>query len=94
MAEAVADDCWCGDNLCLKILGFECKDKDGGCADVLDHEFAGRHIQLWRWILPEIHASHRRPEAEAVRHGGRAEGLLPEVVGKGVGLARVEEIFL
>ena len=43
---------WFEENLCLKIVGFEGKEKEGYCAGVLDDEFAGRHIQQWQLIPP------------------------------------------
>ena len=69
MVEAVAEDGWCRENPCLTVEGFEGEDEDSGCMGVLGNNFSGRHIQRWRWILPEVHAGHRRqtPMASELR---------------------------
>ena len=82
MIEAVAGDGWFRKNSGLKVVEFEGEDEEGCCVDVLDDKVSGRHVQRWWWILPEIYACCRYPGAEVDPHGGGAEGLLPEVVGK------------
>ena len=84
MTDAMARDGGAGENCCLRLVGLEGMDEKVGRTDILDEKVARRHVQKWqwRWILFEVLVRRRRLRAEADPHGGEAEGILPEVLGK------------